>query len=126
MPPAGMFGLCAPLFAVSQKKLCGNAAEFFTRYDLLLCPAACTPPFDVGTRWLTALDGVAFDNYVEWIRITYAVTLTSCPVIAMPAGFTGSGLPVGLQLIGRPRGEVAVELGPGGEQLGRRGLSSLG
>jgi amidase len=80
--------------------------EFFRTYDLLLCPAACTPPFDVRTRWLTALDGVAFDNYVEWIRITYAVTLTSCPVIAVPAGFTGSGLPVGLQLIGRPRGEA--------------------
>src|SRR5262245_9335954 len=30
LPLAGMFGLCAPLFAVTQKKLCGNAAGFFT------------------------------------------------------------------------------------------------
>ena len=36
------------------------------------------------------------------------VTLTSCPVVAIPAGFTASGLPVGLQLIGRPRGEAAL------------------
>jgi amidase len=79
---------------------------FFRTYDLLLCPAACVPPFDVGTRWLRSLDGVTFDNYVEWIRMTYAITLTSCPAISVPAGFTGDGRPVGLQLVGRPRGEA--------------------
>jgi amidase len=48
---------------------------------------------------------VPFDNYVEWLRITSAITLTSCPVVALPCGFTGEGLPIGLQLVGRPRGE---------------------
>ena len=58
---------------------------FMKRYDLLLVPAAILPPFDVKTRWIKSLDGETFDNYVEWIRITYALTLTSLPVSAFPA-----------------------------------------
>lgn len=85
-----------------------RAAEFFRTYDLLLCPAACVAPFDVGTRWIKELNGVAFDNYVEWIRITYAITLTSCPAISIPCGFTRDGRPVGLQMVGRPRGEAEL------------------
>jgi amidase len=83
-------------------------AAFFRTYDLLLCPAACVPPFDVRTRWLQELNGVTFDNYVEWIRITYALTLTSCPVLSLPCGFTRDGRPVGLQLVGRPCGEAGL------------------
>jgi len=83
-----------------------RVVEFFRSYDLLLCPAACVPPFDVGTRWLKELNGVAFDNYVEWIRITYAITLTASPVLSLPCGFTRDGRPVGLQMVGRPRGEA--------------------
>ncbi|HUL09974.1 MAG TPA: amidase family protein [Candidatus Acidoferrum sp.] len=83
-----------------------RVVAFFRRYDLLLCPAACVPPFDVKTRWIKELNGVAFDNYVEWIRITYAVTLTSSPALSLPCGFTRDGRPVGLQMVGRPRGEA--------------------
>jgi amidase len=85
-----------------------RVVEFFRSYDLLLCPAACVPPFDVKVRWLKELNGVAFDNYVEWIRITYAVTLTSCPALSLPCGFTRDGRPVGLQMVGRPRGEAEL------------------
>jgi amidase len=83
-------------------------AKFFGTYDLLLCPAAIVPPFDVKQRSIRELNGVTFDNYVEWIRITYAVTLTSCPAISVPCGFTRNGRPVGLQMVGRPRGEAAL------------------
>jgi amidase len=85
-----------------------DVAQFFRHYDLLLCAAACVPPFDVKTRWLAELGGETFDNYVEWIRITYAVTLTSCPAISVPCGFTADGRPIGLQIVGRPRGEAAL------------------
>src|SRR5258707_15814038 len=81
---------------------------FFSTYDLLVAPAACTPPLDVAIRWVKEVDGVRFDNYVEWLRLTSVVTLTSCPVLALPAGFTADGRPVGLQLVGRPRGEAAL------------------
>jgi len=80
-------------------------SEFMAGYDLLLCPTACVAPFDVSTRWIREVSGVRFDNYVEWLRITSAITLTSCPVVALPCGLTEEGLPVGMQLVGRPRGE---------------------
>jgi amidase len=34
--------------------------------------------------------------------------VTSCPAISVPCGFTAAGLPIGLQLIGQPRGEAAL------------------
>jgi amidase len=43
-----------------------------------------------------------------WLVLTYAVSLTTCPVMAMPAGYTKGGLPIGLQVIGAPRGEAAL------------------
>ena len=82
-----------------------RVSAFFERYDLLLCPAACVPPFEVGTRWIRELEGVTFESYVEWLRLTYAITLSACPAISVPCGFTEDGRPVGLQLVGRPRGE---------------------
>ena len=35
-------------------------------------------------------------------------TLTTCPAISIPGGFTAEGLPVGLQMVGRPQGEASL------------------
>ena len=48
------------------------------------------------------------ESYIDWLRICSAITLTASPVVALPCGFTPGGLPVGLQLVGRPRGEHAL------------------
>jgi len=80
-------------------------ARFLDRYDLLLCPTSCVAPFEVETRWVREVDGMALDNYVDWLRITSSITLSGCPVIAMPCGTTEEGLPVGMQLVGRPHGD---------------------
>ncbi len=83
-------------------------AAFFQNYDLLLAPAACTPPLDVKIRWVEQVAGQNFDNYVDWLKIASVVTMTSCPSLALPAGFTRDGRPVGLQLVGKPRGEAQL------------------
>ena len=74
-------------------------AQFFSEYDLLVCPTVLTPPFDVDTRYLAELDGVPFDTYVSWLILTFAITLLGCPAISIPCGFTKAGLPVGLQIV---------------------------
>jgi amidase len=84
------------------------AQAFFADHDLLLCPAAIVPPFDVDVRYVEEVAGQRFDNYVHWIAITFVLTLTGLPVIAVPAGHTREGLPVGLQIVGPPRGEAKV------------------
>jgi amidase len=104
------FGLSLSVERIAQAEQARGAifqrmSEFMAGYDLLLCPTACVAPFDVSRRWIREVSGVTFDNYVEWLRITSAITLTSCPVVALPCALTEEGLPVGMQLIGRPRGE---------------------
>jgi amidase len=88
--------------------LYARAAAFFDDFDLLVTPAAIVPPFDVRIRALDEVDGVKLDNYYEWYAIAYAITLTSLPALVLPCGFTSTGLPVGLQMVGPPRGEAQL------------------
>jgi amidase len=88
---------------IGRGRLFQRISAFFRNYDLLICPAAIVPPFEVERRYVEEVDGVRFDNYVDWIGITYALTLTACPIAAVPAGFTKSGLPVGVQIVAPPR-----------------------
>lgn len=85
-----------------------RAAAFFEDYDFLVTPAAIVAPFDVDIRALDEVEGVKLDNYYEWYSIAYAITLTSLPAISLPCGFTKGGLPVGLQIVGPPRGEARL------------------
>jgi amidase len=88
--------------------LAARAQEFFKRYDLLLAPATIVPPFPVQNRYVAECAGKKFDNYVEWLGIVYAITLACCPALSLPCGFTASGLPVGLQMVGPSRGEAKL------------------
>ena len=74
--------------------------EFFETYDLLLTPATIVPPFPIENRYVAECAGKKFDNYVEWLGIVYAITLACCPALSLPCGFTASGLPVGVQVVG--------------------------
>ncbi|HYM03876.1 MAG TPA: amidase family protein [Stellaceae bacterium] len=92
----------------ARSALYARTAAFFATHDLLVTPAVILPPFDIEQRYVTEVDGHRFDNYVDWLGMSYAITLTGCPALSLPCGFTRSGLPVGLQLVGRPRGEAAL------------------
>ena len=78
------------------------------RYDVLICPASIVLPFPVEARDIRDAVGQHFDSYIDWLAITYALTLTGMPVIAIPCGMSASGLPVGIQIVGKPRGEAAL------------------
>jgi amidase len=85
--------------------------KFFETYDLLLTPATIVAPFPVEERYVCECAGVEFETYFQWLAIAYAITLTCCPALALPCGFTAGGLPVGLQLIAAPRGEAHLLAG---------------
>lgn len=91
-----------------RSRLYAEMVAFFKEYDLLIAPAACTPPRDIKERWMREIDGVVMENYVDWLKIASVITVSSCPALALPAGFTEDGRPVGLQLVARPRGEAAL------------------
>ena len=83
-------------------------AEFLQIYDVLLCPATIVPPFPVEQRYVETCNGVTFENYVDWLLIAHAITLTACPALSLPCGFTTNGLPVGLQVVAPNRGEAKL------------------
>lgn len=89
-------------------RIFASTVEFFETYDLLACPATILPPFDVNLRYIDEFRGYKFPSYIDWATINHALTLTACPTISIPCGFTGSGLPVGLQIMARPRGEATL------------------
>lgn len=91
-----------------RSELYRNLQAFLGDYDLLLCPTAIVPPFDVDVRYVEEAGGVKFDNYIDWIMATAVFSLTGCPAASVPAGLTKDGLPVGLQIVGRLRGEGQV------------------
>ena len=92
--------------AMTQRTL-----KFFESYDLLLSPATIVPPYPVQNRYVAECAGKKFDNYVEWLGIVYAITLACCPALSLPCGFTASGLPVGLQMVAKPRAEAELLAG---------------
>jgi len=83
-------------------------AAFFETHDLLICPTASIAPFPVDQRYVTEIDGVPCKTYIDWFAVTFAITMTACPVVSLPCGYTDEGLPVGLQLVGKPRGEAQL------------------
>jgi amidase len=85
-----------------------RCAHFFATWDLLVTPGASTPAFDVTLRMPAAIDGKKLDHYLGASLITAATTMMGLPSIAVPCGFDRWGRPVGLQIVGRHRGEAAL------------------
>jgi amidase len=77
-------------------------------YEFFLLPVTQVAPFDIDTEWVQEIDGVPMDSYIDWMKSCYFITLTALPAMAVPAGFTSEGLPVGIQIVGRYRAERAV------------------
>ena len=92
----------------ARSRLYARVVKFFETYDLLVTPATVVSPIDVDIRAIDEVAGHQFENYFDWYTIAYAITVTSLPALSLPCGFTGNGLPVGLQVVGPPRGEAPL------------------
>ncbi|MGA1051817.1 MAG: amidase [Ilumatobacteraceae bacterium] len=94
--------------AAEHAAIVERVREFFDRYDVLAVPTAQVVPFDVTLDWPRAVDGVEMDTYIDWMRSCSDISVTGCPAVSMPASFTPAGLPVGVQFVGRPSGDVEL------------------
>ncbi len=102
--------------------LAERVRTFFERYDLLALPVAQVPPFPVEEDYPATVAGRPQASYLDWMRSAYLITVTGCPAISVPAGFTPQGWPVGLQLVAAPRQERRLlELAHAFEQVTRVG-----
>jgi amidase len=81
----------------------------FESCDVLALPVAQVWPFAVSERWPTRIGTRAMDTYHRWMECTIYATLAGLPAISMPAGFhPHKPWPMGIQLIGKPQGDVAL------------------
>lgn len=87
--------------SIKHSALVGRMAGFFDNYDFLLCPAAQVPPFSLEQEWVSSINGIELPTYLDWMGVCWAITVTGCPAISVPAGFTPDGLPIGIQIVGR-------------------------
>ena len=77
-------------------------------FDVLAIPTAQVWPFDATQRWPPRIGDREMDTYHRWMEVTTYATFAGLPAISVPVGFDERGLPMGMQLIGRPRGDVDV------------------
>lgn len=89
-------------------ELTRRTLAFLDEHDFLVCPAMQALPFPVEQPWVTRIGDAVLEDYIDWIGIDYVWSLVGCPVLAIPAGRTANGMPVGLQVMARPRAEAGL------------------
>lgn len=79
--------------------------KIFQTYDYIAVPSAQVFPFDKTMPWPKEIAGRTMDTYHRWMEVVIHWTSSGNPVVAIPAGFGDGGLPMGMQVIGRPRSD---------------------
>jgi amidase len=91
-----------------QARMYEQSRQFFERYEYFVLPVTQVAPFDVNVPYPTQIAGTPMATYLDWMRSCWYVTFMSNPAMSVPAGFTASGLPTGIQIVGRHRGEWSL------------------
>ena len=81
--------------------------RFFKTYDYIVLPTAQLFPFDADLHWPKEIAGKTMETYHEWMKVTLPITMSGCPALAAPAGFSDQGLPMGIQIVAANHGELA-------------------
>ena len=94
--------------SAARSQLYLQLLQLFENVDFLALPSAQVWPFDIAKRWPTEIAGKTMDTYHRWMEVVILPTLAGLPCISLPVGFNAAGLPMGMQLIGKPRGDLAL------------------
>jgi amidase len=91
-----------------RAKIYHSVRKLLDKYEFLVLPVSQVAQFPVETEYPTEINGQKMRTYMEWMESCYAITLTGLPAISVPCAFTESGMPVGLQIVGRHNDDLAV------------------
>jgi amidase len=82
--------------------------EFKGEYDFFLLPVNQVLPFDVNQHYPTEIAGVKMENYIAWMKSAYYISAAGNPAMSVPCAFSASGLPIGIQIVGRHHDDWGV------------------
>ena len=91
-----------------RTQLFQRVVKFMETHEFMIFPVTQVPPFDLQQPYIEEIDGVKMQTYIDWMKSCYFVTVTGLPAISVPCGFTETGLPVGLQIVGRHQDDWGV------------------
>jgi len=79
-------------------------------HDVLVCPTVAVPdiPADLPSWEDFEVDGTPVPADGSWVMTILFNMFSRCPVLAVPSGFTPSGMPSGIQIVGRPFDDITV------------------
>jgi amidase len=91
-----------------RTELAERVTDFFDRFDFLVMPVTQVLPFDIELEFPAEVGGEAMPTYLDWMESCWCITVTGCPAISVPCGFSDDGLPVGIQIVGRRGDDLGV------------------
>jgi Asp-tRNA(Asn)/Glu-tRNA(Gln) amidotransferase A subunit family amidase len=81
---------------------------FFAKWDVVITPSITISPRPWSELYPKEIDGNPTQSYFHWLALAYAVTLAGHPAISLPVGTDRSGMPFGLQVVGRKGGDARL------------------
>ena len=93
---------------VKRNKIRANILEYLDVNEFLILPATPVVANLAEDRFVKKIDRVIMKDYLEWLLLGYTISLTGCPAISIPCGFSIEGLPVAVQVIARPYQEIRL------------------
>jgi Asp-tRNA(Asn)/Glu-tRNA(Gln) amidotransferase A subunit family amidase len=90
---------------MEQTRIYRRFQQTFRDYDLVLAPTTPVSPFPWRQLYAEEIDGRKLENYYQWLALTYVITLVTNPALSLPCGVDHRGMPFGLQVTGRFRGD---------------------
>lgn len=92
----------AAMHQISRK-----VVAFFDTVDVLVLPTYMAPPIRIG-EWAALSPESTLEAIIQWIAPAPPFNATGQPAISLPMGFSSTGLPIGVQLVGRPAAEATL------------------
>jgi amidase len=93
---------------IKRSALYRRFQQFLEKYEFLIMPVSQVLPFDVNTHYPAEINGIPMLTYIDWMRSAYYISVVGNPAISVPCAFSNTGLPIGIQIIGRHKADLRV------------------
>ena len=93
---------------LERTRITRSFVNFFDDWDFLVLPTVQVQPFPADQEWVHEINGQQMSTYLDWMSSCCVISITDLPALSLPVGLSPEGLPVGLQIVGPPKSDLAV------------------